>query len=165
LETVGCDSLTTSVVDSLLAPKKWVARFCTEIATIVTPETLLAWHRKLIANKYDGSSERKPGRPRTDEELEVLVVRMAQENRTWGYDRIQGALMNLGHELSSATISNILKRRGIDPAPERKRKTTWKEFLSRHVDQIAATDFFTVEVWTRNGLQRFMVLFFIELSS
>ena len=140
-------------------------RVLAELATIVTPETLLAWHRKLIASKYDGSHQRKPGRPRTGEEVEALVVRMAQENRTWGYDRIQGAMMNLRHELSPTTIANILKRHGIEPAPERKRKTTWKEFLSRHFDQIAATDFFTVEVWTKNGLQRFMILFFIELST
>ena len=135
------------------------------VANIVTPETLLAWHRKLIANKYDGSAHRKPRRPRTDAELEALVLRMAQENRNWGYERIRGALANLGHDLSSNTIANILKRNGIDPAPERERKTTWREFLSRHFDQIAATDFFTVEVWTLKGLQRFVVLFFIELSS
>jgi len=137
----------------------------TQIATIVTPETLFAWHRKLIATKYDGSSKRKPGRPRTLAEVEALVVRMARENRTWGYDRIVGALANLGHKVSAHTIANILKRHGIEPAPERERKTTWKEFVSRHFEQIAATDFFTIEVWTLKGLQRFMILFFIELSS
>src|SRR6185369_3807115 len=136
-----------------------------QLATIVTPETLLAWHRKLIAAKYDGSTKRGPGRPRTGPDIEALIVRMAEENRTWGYDRIVGALANLGHELSAKTIANILKRHGIEPAPERRRKTTWKEFVSRHFDQIAATDFFTVEVWTKKGLQRFVVLFFIELSS
>jgi hypothetical protein len=78
---------------------------------------------------------------------------MAQENRTWGYDRIKGAMTNLGHKLSAATIANILKRHGIEPAPRRERKTTWKEFLSRHFDQIVATDFFTVEVWTKRGLR------------
>jgi transposase InsO family protein len=135
------------------------------IATIVTPETLLAWHRKLIANKYDGSGMRKPGRPRSTPELEALVVQMAKENRGWGYDRIQGALENLGHRLSPSGIAKILKRHGIEPAPGRVTKTTWKEFLNRHADQIAATDFFTIEVWTMKGLQRFMVLFFIELSS
>ena len=136
-----------------------------EVATIVTPETLLAWHRKLIAQKYDGSGNRGPGRPRTDAELEALVVRMANENRDWGYRRIQGALSNLGHDIARSTIAEILQRRGIEPAPERKRKTTWKEFLSRHWELIVAADFFTVEVWTRRGLQRFLVLFFIELST
>jgi putative transposase len=136
-----------------------------EVATIVTPETLLAWHRKLIAQKYDGSGQRGPGRPRTADEIEMLVIRMAEENRDWGYRRIQGALSNLGHEIARSTIADILQRRGIEPAPERKRKTTWKEFLSRHWELIVAADFFTVEVWTRRGLQRFVVLFFIELST
>ena len=126
-----------------------------EVATIVTPETLLAWHRKLIAQKYDGSGKRGPGRPRTAGEIEALVVRMAEENRDWGYRRIQGALSNLGHEIARSTIAEILERHGIEPAPERSRKTTWKEFLSRHWELIVAADFFTVEVWTRRGLQRF----------
>ena len=71
-----------------------------EVATIVTPETLLAWHRKLVAQKYDGSGKRGPGRPRTTDEIETLVVRMAEENRDWGYRRIQGAMFNLGHEIA-----------------------------------------------------------------
>ena len=136
-----------------------------QIATLVTPETLLTWHRKLIAKKYDGSANRLPGRPRTIAEIETIVVRMAQDNRDWGYRRIQGALANLGHDLSHGTIANILKQHGIEPAPERNRKTTWKEFLAWHWEQIVATDFFTIEVWTRTGLQRFLVLFFIELST
>jgi len=140
-------------------------RLLAEVASIVTPETLLAWHRKLIAQKYDGSGRRRPGRPRTAEEIEALVVRMARDNRDWGYERIQGALSNLGHAIGRATIADILRRHGIEPAPERSRKTTWKEFLSRHWELIVAADFFTVEVWTRRGLQRFFVLFFMELST
>jgi putative transposase len=136
-----------------------------EIATIVSPETLLAWHRKLIANKYDGTTQRGPGRPRKAVEIKTLVVRLAEENRDWGYRRIQGALSNLGHEIARSTIADILQRHGIEPAPERSRKTTWKEFLSRHWELIVAADFFTVEVWTRKGLQRYMVLFFLELST
>jgi len=135
------------------------------IATIVTPETLLAWHRMWIASKYDGSDRRKPGRPRLEAQIEELIVRMAQENRIWGYDRIQGALQNLGHRVSASTVADVLRRHGIEPAPERRRKTTWKEFLNQHWDQIVAADFFTIEVWTKNGLQRFMILFFIELST
>ena len=95
--------------------------------------------------------------------MESLIVRIAKENRDWGYLRIEGALSNLGHHLARGTIANILKRNGIEPAPERVRKTTWKEFLTQHWDLIVAADFFTVEVWTRKGLQRF--LFFIELST
>jgi len=90
---------------------------------------------------------------------------MAEENRGWGYRRIQGALSNLGYIVGRTTIANILKRNGIEPAPERNRKTTWKEFLRRHWAQIIAADFFTVEAWTRNGLTRFIVLFFIDLST
>jgi putative transposase len=136
-----------------------------EVATIVMPETLLAWHRKLIAQKYDSTLKRGPGRPRTRQDLEALVVRMAEENRDWGYRRIQGALSNLGCEIARSTIADILKRHGIEPAPERNRKTTWKEFLARHWELIVAADFFTVEVWTRRGLQRFLILFFLELST
>ena len=150
----------------LAAKAKGLGRkLLSEVATIVTPETLLAWHRKLIAQKYDGSGKRGPGRPRTADEIETLVIQVAEENRDWGYRRIQGALSNLGHEIARSTIADILKRRGIEPAPDRKRKTTWKEFLSRHWELIVAADFFTVEVWTRRGLQRFVVLFFIELST
>ena len=103
-----------------------------ELGTIVTPETLLAWHRRLIAQKYDGSKKRDSGRPRKAEEIETLVVRMAKENRTWGYRRIQGALANLGHDVGRGTIAEILARNGIEPAPERERRTTWKEFLEQH---------------------------------
>ena len=136
-----------------------------DVARIATPDTLLAWHRKLIAEKYDGSAKRGLGRPRIVGELEELVVRMAQENRNWGYRRILGAMFNLGHKLARGTIANILRKHGIEPAPERIRKTTWKEFLSQHWELIMAADFFTVEVWTVRGLQRFIVLFFIELST
>ena len=136
-----------------------------QVATIVRPETQLAWHRKLIAKKYDGSAYRTPGRPRTATEISDLVVRMAEENRGWGYRRIQGALSNLGQVLARTTIADSLKRHGIDPAPERSRKTTWKEFLTRHWDQIVATDFFTVEVWTCSGLTRFVILFFMDVST
>ena len=145
--------------------KKLSRKVLRQVATIVTPETLLAWHRKLIARKYDGSAYRTPGRPSTSAELSDLVVRMAKENRTWGYLRIQGAMANLGHVLARTTIAEILKRHGIEPAPERSRRTTWKEFLNRHWDQIIATDFFTVEVWTCTGLTRFVVLFFMDLST
>ena len=106
-----------------------------------------------------------PGRPRTANDIENLVVCMAQDNRDWGYRRIMGAISNLGHNLARGTVANILKKHGIEPAPDRIRKTTWKEFLSRHWELIVASDFFTVEVWTRRGLQRYIVLFFIELST
>jgi putative transposase len=137
-----------------------------EVATIVKPDTILAWHRKLVAQKFDGSIQRKtPGRPIIDLELETLVVRMAQENRSWGYDRIAGALANLGYTVSDQTVGNILKRHGIAPAPERKTTTTWKEFIRTHMEVLVATDFFTAEVWTKAGLVTYYVLFFIHLAS
>ena len=137
-----------------------------EIAQLVTPQTLLAWHRRLIARKYDGSAKRrKVGRPPTTEEIRQLVLRMAEENPGWGYTRIRGALANLGHEIGRGTIAEILKQAGMEPAPERGRKTTWAEFLRAQWDAMGATDFFTVEVWTLRGLVRYHVLFVIRLSS
>ena len=137
-----------------------------EVATIVKPATILAWHRKLVAQKFDGSTQRQsPGRPKIDPELEALIVRMAQENRSWGYDRIVGALANLGLTVSAQTVGNILKRHGIPPAPERKTTTTWKEFIRTHMDVLVATDFFTAEVWTLGGLVTYYVLFFLHLGS
>jgi transposase len=137
-----------------------------EIASIVKPETILLWHRKLIARKFDGSKKRVyPGRPRIEGDLENLILRMAQENRSWGYDRIVGALANLGYKMSDNTVGNILKRNGLAPAPERKKTTTWKEFIRTHRDLLFGTDFFTAEVWTLHGLVTFYVHFFIRISS
>lgn len=167
-EQLGCRRLrfTDSQRRRLAAKAKRLGRrVLDQVATIVTPATLLTWHRKLIAQKYDGSALRKPGRPLTSTEITKLVVRMAEENRGWGYTRIQGALANLGHTIGRTTVADILKRHGLEPAPERTRKTTWKEFLRRHWDQIVAADFFTVELWTCRGLTRFVVLFFIDLST
>src|SRR3954468_6091957 len=98
-----------------------------EVASLVTPETLLAWHRKLIAQKYDGRAQRGPGRPRTAHEIEALVVRLAEENRDWGSGRPEGAFPQLGNQRARSTIASILARHGLEPAPERNRKTTWKE--------------------------------------
>jgi hypothetical protein len=136
-----------------------------ELQTFVTPEALLAWHRKLIALKFNGSKRRGPGRPRTEDGIQQLVVRIARENRDWGHRRIQGALVNLGHEVVRSTIANLLRDHDLKPAPERNRKTTWKEFLCRNRDAIVAAGFFAVEAWTRRGLTRFLVHFLIDLSS
>lgn len=98
-----------------------------EICTIVTPDTILRWHRNLIARKYDGSALRKPGRPAVMSEIRQLVVRMARENADWGYLRIEGALKELGHRVARTTIANILKEHGLEPAPQR--HTPWSVFL------------------------------------
>ena len=146
--------------------KKLGKQALAEVASIVTPDTILAWHRKVVAQKFEGSQQRKAlGRPTINAELEALVVRMARENRSWGYDRIVGALANLGYTLSDQTAGNILKRHGLLPAPERKKTTTWKEFIRTHMEVLVATDFFTAEVWTTAGLMTYYVLFFIHLSS
>ena len=99
-----------------------------EVAAAAKPDTLLAWYRKLIAKKFDGSKFRKSvGRPPVEEEIERLVVRMARENPSWGYERIVGAMANLGHQVSDQTVGNILKRHDIPPALKRKQNTSWKE--------------------------------------
>ena len=137
-----------------------------EVANIVQPDTILGWNRKLAAEKFDGSKQRKSlGRTRVDKDLEDWVVRMAKDNRSWGYDRIAGALAELGYDISDQTVGNILKRRGIPPVPERKKTTTWREFIRSHLDVLWATGFFSTEVWTLGGLVTFYVLFLIKLDS
>src|SRR5215469_14188329 len=137
-----------------------------EIARVAKPDTLLAWYRQLVAHKFDGSGRRSyPGRPSISPEVERLVVRMARENHGWGYDRIVGALANLGHAISDRTVGNILRRHNIAPAPERSRTTNWKEFIRSHMDVLAAADFFSVEVLTWRGLVTYYVLFFIEVGT
>src|SRR6267378_409800 len=137
-----------------------------EVAATALPDTILAWYRRLIARKFDGSQARRaPGRPRIDREVEQLIVRMAEENRSWGYDRIVGALANLGHEISDQTVGNVLRRHGLPSAPARKHTTTWAAFIRVHLAVLAGTDFFTVEVLTLRGLMTYYVLFFIHLES
>lgn len=137
-----------------------------EVACVAKPDTILAWYRRLIARNFDGSKHRSyPGRPRVDPPVEALIIRMAQENSGWGYDRIAGALANLGHRVSDQTIGNILKRHGIAPAPKRSQNTTWKAFISAHMAVLAGTDFFTVEVLTWRGIATYYVLFFLHLET
>ena len=127
-----------------------------EIGTLFTPDAILRWHRLLVAKKWDYSARRtNKGRPSTEQEIVDLVLRMARANPSWGYDRIQGALQNLGHQVSDQTVGNILRGHGIEPAPERRRTTTWKSFLQSHWDVLTAIDFTTVEVWTKRGLVTF----------
>jgi transposase InsO family protein len=137
-----------------------------EVACVAKPDTILAWYRRLIASKFDGSKHRSyPGRPRIGPEIEALIVQMARENSGWGYDRIVGALANLGHHASDQTVGNVLRRNGIDPAHRRSQNTTWREFIQSHLAVLAGIDFFTVEVLTWRGLVTYYVLFFIHLES
>ena len=137
-----------------------------DVANAARPDTFLGWYRRLVARKFDGSRARRyPGRPRIDAAIEQLIVRMAKDNPGWGYDRIVGALANLGHEVSDQTVGNVLKRHGVLPAPARKKTTRWAQFIRSHLAVLAGTDFFSVELLTRRGLVTFYVLFFIHLAS
>src|SRR5262244_1938993 len=137
-----------------------------DVATIARPDTILGWYRRLVARKFDGSRARRgPGRPRIKREVEELIIRMASENRDWGYDRIAGALANLGYRVCDQTVGNVLQRHGLPPAPQRKRTTTWAAFIRTHLALLAGTDFFTAEVLTLRGPATYYVLFFIHLES
>ena len=140
-------------------------RVLTQVAGIVTPDTILRWYRRLIAKKYDGSARRRRGRPMTRQDVAELVVRMAVDNPRWGYTRIRGALSNLGHTIARTTVKRILHDHGVDPAPERSRHMPWKTFLQAHGEGLAACDLFTVEVWTLAGLRRYLVFCVIALRS
>jgi putative transposase len=138
-----------------------------QVGTLFTPDTILRWHRQLVANKWDYSDrkEKKSGRPRIRQVIVDLTVKFAKENPTWGYDRISGALSNVGYNICDSTIGNILKAHGIEPAPERKCTGSWETFLKAHWDVMASIDFTTVEVWTKGGLTTFYLLFVMELKT
>jgi putative transposase len=133
-----------------------------QVATLVTPDTILRWHRDLVARKWT-TARRRVGRPAVLAEIRRLIVRMARENPSWGYRRIQGALQNLNHRVARSTVAAILRAHGIGPVPER--PTSWRTFLAAHWDAIGAADFFTTEVWTARGLVTYYTVFIIELRS
>ncbi|MHC4515543.1 MAG: integrase core domain-containing protein, partial [Planctomycetota bacterium] len=133
-----------------------------KVATIVTPDTIMRWYRRLIALKWTYEAKRI-GRPGLMKAIAKLIVRMAKGNAGWGYCRIQGELKDLGHRVCSSTIANVLKANGIKPAPER--PTSWRSFLNAHWGQIAGIDFFTTEVWTALGLKTYYILFLIDLKT
>lgn len=135
-----------------------------QIATIVTPDTLMRWFHRLIGAKWTHPAKRqRVGRPGLMKAIAALIVRFATENAGWGYCRIQGELKSVGHTVASTTIANVLKANGIKPAPDR--PSSWKAFLKAHWGQIVATDFFTTEMWTLSGLKTVYVLFFIDLKT
>ena len=130
-----------------------------QVATLVTPDTILRWHRKLIAAQWTHQAKRV-GRPGIMKTIRELIVRMAKDNPSWGYCRIQGELKKLDHRVARSTVAKTLRDQGIPPSPER--PTSWRTFLKAHADVIAAADFFTVEVWTGRGLVTHYVLFVID---
>jgi len=132
--------------------------------TIVSPDTLLRWHRRLVAQKWNFAHRRGPGRPGIMREISELIVRMALDTFGWGYTRIQGVLANLGHRVGRGTVANVFDRNGIEPAPERGKRTRWSPFLKAHWKVLAASDFLTVEVWTGRGLVTHCLRFEISLA-
>ena len=137
-----------------------------EICCAFSPDTLLLWHRKLVAQKYDGSKNRsKFGRPRISDELKQRIIDMALDNKHLGVRKLYGYLKYLGLKVSPATISRVLREHGIEPCPDRPEKTTWNEFIKSHWDSLAAIDFFTTEVHTIRGLVKIMVLFCIDYKT
>jgi transposase InsO family protein len=130
------------------------------MSVFVTPATLLRWHRELVARRWT-YPHRRPGRPPTPTEVRALVTRLARENPSWGYRRIQGELAGLGVKLAASTVWTILKERGIEPAP-RRLEQSWAEFLRQQAASILECDFLTVDTLF---LKRFYVLFFVELAS
>lgn len=138
------------------------ARRLRDVIRIFQPETVLGWHRELVRRKWTYARKNKGGRPRTDQELERLILRFARENPRWGYNKIEGELLKLGFEASPTTVRNVLKRHGIAPAPVRNGSLGWRHLMTHYKEQLLACDFFTVEtVW----LQTLYVLFFIELGT
>ena len=138
----------------------WDGGSLRQVATIVTPDTLLRWHRQLVARKW--TSARHSPRRGVLAEIRRVVVRMAEENPTWGYTRIQGALKNVGHRVGRSTIARILKAHGLPPVPER--PTSWQTFLRAHKDAIVGADFFTTEVWTWRGLVTMYTVLVIHVA-
>ncbi|MEU0805988.1 integrase [Streptomyces sp. NPDC005970] len=124
----------------------------------VTPSTLLAWHRRFIATRWDYTARRRTGRPPTPAAIKTLVVRLARENPRWGHRRIQGELTRLGHRIAASTVWEILHAAGIDPAP-RHSGPTWHEFLAAQAEGIIAADFFHID--TALG-RRLYALVFLE---
>jgi len=140
-------------------------KFLAEMASLATPETILRWYREQVAAKYDGSRTRARRRPATRDDKVKQLLTMARENPSWGYTRLRGALANVGLDLGRSTIQRILAEHGIEPAPRRGRTMPWKTFLKAHWGAIAAADLFSVEVLTRGGLVRYLVLFVIDLKT
>ncbi|MBI2391094.1 MAG: hypothetical protein HYV09_15990 [Deltaproteobacteria bacterium] len=143
-------------------------RVLRSLASLATPETIFRWYRELVAKKYDGSRRRRPptpGRPPTAVEIAHRLLAIARQNPSWGYTRLRGAMANLGHDLARNTIARILRENGLEPAPRRGKTMPWRTFLKAHAGAIAAADFFSVEVLTRGGLVRYLVLFLIDLKS
>jgi hypothetical protein len=145
--------------------KKLGRKALAQVCEVFSSETILRWHRSLVARKYDSSGCRKMGRPQISDELRNAIIDVAKDNRDWGYIRIKGQLRYLGFKVSIATIGNVLKKAGLEPQPSRRRKTSWKEFINSHWQSLTACDFFSTEIYTIKGLTRYMVFVVIDYAT
>ncbi len=135
-----------------------------EYSSIAMPQTIYAWHRKLVALKYTTKRKINAEKQQRMAVIRELCVKFASGNQTWEYGRIQGALDNVCYKISSTTLGNILRVKGIIPAPERTRRRNWKLFICSHMSVILVADFFTVEVWALCGLVRYQIFFLMDLA-
>ena len=136
---------------------------CTEL---FTPDTIMRWYRRLIAEKYDGSQNRTyAGRPQIPQEVVDLVIRFKQDNPRWGYKKIRDQIVYLGYKISKSSVKNVLIENGYDPEPDLTVRSTWHEFIESHWDVLSACDFFTIELLTGRKLVRCTVFFAIEFST
>jgi putative transposase len=140
-------------------------RLLDDVTDLFSPDTILRWYRQLIAKKYDGSPNRKGGRPKVSQEIIDMVLRFAREDPHWGFGRIRNYMVYLGYSVGRSTVKRILEDHGICPEPERNNKGTWNEFIRSHLHVLAATDLFSVELLTPRGLIRCFVLFVIDIAS
>jgi len=163
LKPTRAEKLTLAVlVTKLRQGTKRSANQLRDLIRLFQPETVLRWHRQLVRRKWTYVHKNTGGRPRLDRELETLIVRLAQENASWGYGKIAGELLKLGHKISQTTIRNILDQHGILPTPVRNGSLGWRHLMTHYKQQILACDFFTVEtLW----LQTLYVLFYIEVGT
>lgn len=135
-----------------------------DCATLFSPDTLLRWHRELVAGKYDGSGKRGP-KPKKAIQIRDLVLRMKAENPDWGYAHIHGELKGLCYKVSWQTVRRIMIEHGLIDDPKHKKRMNWTTFIKAHFESLAACDFFSVEAWTTKGLKRFMVFFVVDVST
>ena len=150
-----------ALVDRFNEKRSTISGYLQTCLLLVKPETVLKWHRELVRRKWTFKKQQTGGRPRLNDELEALIVRLATENSRMGYDKIQGELLKLGYQVDATTVRNVLRRHHLAPAPQRG-KSSWRTFLGHYKKQLLACDFFTVETVT---LQTIYVLFFIEIGS
>ncbi len=129
-----------------------------DVIRIVKPRTVFGWHRELVRWKWTYRQRNRGGRPRTDQDIERLVMRLARGNG-WGNERIQGELLKLGYEISDETVANILRRHGVPPVPERDTSPSWRHLMTHYKDQLLACDFFTIDTLF---LQTLYVLIFVR---